>query len=202
MSNGQEAMHEDRHPSNASGGSRLEWVKIICLCVGFAALYGILHDQVTARVCVEYFTIGHSPIFQTESPTLLALGWGVIATWRAGLAIGWIAACLARLGTWPKVGARDLVRPLLVLSVVVGVASFCAGVAGYLAANAGWTTLPTGWFDAVPKRRHAVFIADLWAHRTAYLIGLLGGVATCIRVLRLRRLAGNDERIINTTKGR
>jgi hypothetical protein len=52
--------------------------------VGFAALaaivYGIGHDQVTAHLCVEYFTIGHPPIFPTASPFLLALGWGVIAT--------------------------------------------------------------------------------------------------------------------------
>jgi hypothetical protein len=28
-------------------------------------------------VCVEYFTIGHQPIFHTDDPTLLAFGWGV-----------------------------------------------------------------------------------------------------------------------------
>jgi hypothetical protein len=32
-------------------------------------VYGIVHDQVTARVCVEYFTVGHPPVFQTNSDT-------------------------------------------------------------------------------------------------------------------------------------
>jgi hypothetical protein len=59
----------------------VESLKIIVLCIVAAMVYGILHDQVTARVCVEYFTIGHPPIFHTDDPTLLAFGWGVIATW-------------------------------------------------------------------------------------------------------------------------
>ena len=30
---------------------------IVLMCVAAAVLYGIAHDQITARVCVEYFTI-------------------------------------------------------------------------------------------------------------------------------------------------
>ncbi len=58
----------------------MEELKIIILCLGAAVGYGIAHDQVTARVCVEYFTVGHPPVFQTDSPMLLGLGWGVLAT--------------------------------------------------------------------------------------------------------------------------
>ena len=60
-------------------------VAIVVLCIGSAVIYGILHDQITARICVEYFTIGHPPIFPTESPTLLGIGWGILATWWVGL---------------------------------------------------------------------------------------------------------------------
>ena len=49
---------------------------ILC-CV----IYGIIHDQITARLCVEYFTVFHPPVFATQNPTLLGLGWGIIATW-------------------------------------------------------------------------------------------------------------------------
>ena len=41
----------------------MEILKIAGLCILSAIFYGVLHDQVTARVCVEYFTIGHPPIF-------------------------------------------------------------------------------------------------------------------------------------------
>ena len=55
--------------------------EIILGCVVASVIYGVIHDQITARICVEYFTIGHPPVFGTDSPTLLGLGWGVIATW-------------------------------------------------------------------------------------------------------------------------
>ena len=58
----------------------MESLKIVVGRVLAAILYGIVHDQFTARICVEYFTVFHLSIFQTHSPTLLAYGWGVIAT--------------------------------------------------------------------------------------------------------------------------
>jgi hypothetical protein len=36
-------------------------------------LYGIMHDQITARIRIEYFTVDHPGIFGTDSPTLLGL---------------------------------------------------------------------------------------------------------------------------------
>lgn len=33
-------------------------IAIVLLCIASAVVYGILHDQITARLCVEYFTIG------------------------------------------------------------------------------------------------------------------------------------------------
>lgn len=74
----------------------MESLKIILLCILSAVLYGILHDQVTARVCVEYFTVAHPPIFHTTSPTLLAIGWGILATWWVGLILGVPAAVVSR----------------------------------------------------------------------------------------------------------
>jgi hypothetical protein len=49
---------------------------IIGLCILSAVAYGIVHDQISARICVEYFTIGHPPIFDTDDSTLLGIGWG------------------------------------------------------------------------------------------------------------------------------
>ncbi len=80
----------------------IESLKIIVFCIVAAIVYGILHDQVTARVCVEYFTIGHPPIFHTDDPTLLAFGWGVIATWWMGAILAVPAVLTSRVGSWPK----------------------------------------------------------------------------------------------------
>jgi hypothetical protein len=54
----------------------MQFLAIVLISIVAAISYGILHDQITARVCVEYFTMGHAPIFGTDDPTLLGLGWG------------------------------------------------------------------------------------------------------------------------------
>ena len=49
----------------------MQAVLIFLLSIAAAVTYGIVHDQVTARVCVEYFTIGHPSILGgTQDPTL------------------------------------------------------------------------------------------------------------------------------------
>jgi len=74
----------------------MQALAIIAMCVAMAVAYGIVHDQITVRICLEYFTVGHPPVFPTSDPTLLALGWGVIATWWVGLLLGILLACAAR----------------------------------------------------------------------------------------------------------
>jgi hypothetical protein len=165
----------------------VESLKIIVLCIVAAIVYGILHDQVTARVCVEYFTIGHPPIFHTEDPTLLAFGWGVIATWWMGLILSIPAILTARVGSWPKFDAADLVRPVCFLLIVMACCSLLAGIAGYLTASAGGVQLIGSLAYRVPAAKHVAFLADLWAHLTAYGVGFFGGIALSIWVLFRRR---------------
>src|SRR3954463_4822555 len=98
----------------------MQVIAIVFLCMAAAVIYGILHDQVTARICVEYFTIGHPPVFGTDDPTLLRLGWGVIATWWVGLILGVLLAVASRAGPWPKRSAAHLLRPLIIMLSVVG----------------------------------------------------------------------------------
>src|SRR5690606_31679593 len=86
--------------------------RIVALSIAAAIVYGIVHDQVTVRVCVEYFTIGHAPLFATESPTLLAVCWGIAATWWVGLLLGLPLAFTALRGPRPVRTASSLVRPI------------------------------------------------------------------------------------------
>src|SRR2546428_5874010 len=99
----------------------MESLKSILLRILAAVVYGILHDQVTARVCVEYFTIGHAPIFGTDDPTLLGLGWGVLATWWMGLLLGVPLAVAARAGSRPKRSVGSLLRPIAWLLGVMAI---------------------------------------------------------------------------------
>ena len=153
----------------------MEALKIFALCVVAAVVYGILHDQVTARVCVEYFTIGHPPVFNTESPTLLAIGWGIIATWWVGVMLGVPTALACRMGSWPKFTAGQLVKPIAILLVVMAIGALVAGIAGYKAAQAGKIQLLEPLASRVAPEKHAAFLADLWAHLASYGVGFVGG---------------------------
>src|SRR4030095_141004 len=115
----------------------MESLKIILLSIAAAVAYGIIHDQITARICVEYFTIGHPPVFGTEDPTLLGMGWGVIATWWVGFMLGVPLAICARAGSRPERAALSLVRPLLILMAVNAACALVAGLIGWQLALAG-----------------------------------------------------------------
>ncbi len=51
-------------------------------------LYGIINNQITIRICKEYFTIFHRQVINTDNITLIALAWGVLATWWLGILMG------------------------------------------------------------------------------------------------------------------
>ena len=157
-------------------GDLLAEVKIVTLCVGAAVLYGILHDLVTAHVCVEYFSVGHPRVIASDHPILLALVWGVLGTWYVGAVLAIPLVCGARLGAAPPWAWRRLVRPLAVLLVVMACAALVAGISGHgLALRFGWP-LPGGLSDDIPRERHARFIADLCAHGASYGVGFVGGL--------------------------
>ena len=162
-------------------------LKIILLCILVAIVYGILHDQVTARVCVEYFTVGHAPIFPTESPTLLAFAWGTFATWWVGLILGVVAALVSRVGSWPKLNAVNLVRPIAGLLIIMAVASLLTGITGYQLAKSNHMVLSEPYGSRIPKDHHWGFFADSLAHLAAYLVGALGGVILCVQAMVQRR---------------
>lgn len=161
-------------------------IRIVLLCIFAAILYGIVHDQVSARVCIEYFTIGHAPIFLTNNPTLLGLGWGAIATWWVGLLLGIPLAIVARAGSRPKRSVKSLIRPIGYLLSTMAIAALASGIVGWLLARAGAITLMGRAARRVSPDRHPVFLADLWAHSASYLVGLVGGVVVLVLVWRSR----------------
>ncbi len=107
----------------------MQSLAIILLCISSAICYGVLHDQVTARICVEYFTLGHPPLLDTDDPTVRGFAWAVVARWWVGLLLGVPLAIAARAGRRPKLDVRNLIQPILVLLIVT---AFCAALMGNL----------------------------------------------------------------------
>src|SRR5574341_1470889 len=132
----------------------VEGLKIVALSVAAAVLYGILHDQVTARVCVEYFTVAHPRIIESEDPTLLGIAWGIGATWWMGLLLGIPLAACARAGSRPKLAGRDLVRPVAWLLAVMGTLALLGGLAGGIATATGGVWLPEPLASRIPREKH------------------------------------------------
>ena len=165
----------------------MKWLLIVAMSIGVCIAYGLIHDQITVRICLEYFTVGHPPVFSTQDPTLLAIGWGVLATWWVGVLLGVPLATAARCGSWPKREPGSLIRPLIRLAVGVAVVAAISGVMGGVAARTGLVHLTAPFDELVPRDRHIPFLVDLWTHNASYLAGFMGGCALIGLVLLDRR---------------
>jgi len=163
----------------------LESFKIIALATLAAILYGILHDLVTTRICLEYFTIFHPPLFNgTTNPTLLALGWGVIATWWVGLPLGIILAICSRSGKLPKRSARQLLKPLTITLLILAALAALSGIIGYHLTASGRYIPPNEITSAFLRPEHIpFFIADAFTHLASYAFGALLGLALSLYTL-------------------
>ena len=164
----------------------MNYLATIVLCILAAIGYGVVHDQITARICVEYFTIGHPPVFHTSDPTLLGLGWGIIATWRVGLFQGIPLAVCAHAGKRLQRSTRSLIRPIACLLGIMACCASIAGVMGFLAAKTHQVFLLEPLASDVPQDRHVAFLTDLWIHNASYLGGFIGGIVLCAMVSRSR----------------
>lgn len=165
----------------------MQSLRIIGLAIGCCVTYGILHNQLTARICVEYFTIGHPPVFPTHDPTLLGLGWGVLATWWVGAILGVSLAIAARYGSAPKQSAVTLIRPMLGVMCCSALFAVVLGGIGYVAARNGWVFLVGELAVRVPSEKHVYFLTDLWAHSASYFAGFVGGLMVVVHTWRTRQ---------------
>ena len=166
--------------------------------IGAACLYGIINDQITARICPEYFSQGfhknmrdrwNGPILgrakkileQTKSPTVVASIWGPIATWFVGAGLGIPAAMAARIGSWPQLGVQELVKPIAVTLAITGMGALIAGAIGYKKAGdenyrKKFRTFNGNDMKGVPVEAERGFITDAYAHGAAYGAGTLAGI--------------------------
>ncbi|MBS0191932.1 MAG: hypothetical protein U0573_04675 [Phycisphaerales bacterium] len=165
-----------------------ETIKIVACCIAAAAIYGVVHDQITARICIEYFTVAHPRLIDSSSPTAIGLAWGVAATWWVGLGLGILLSLAARVGTWPRRKWRDLIRPISLLLVVM---AFYACFWGWLLPQ---IPVPPGggglWGGRIPAEKYRAFLVCCGAHGASYEAGFWGGLALCAWTLWGRKRAG------------
>jgi len=170
----------------------LQFVLIVGMAITAAVVYGILLDLVTAHLCVEYFTIAHPRIVESENPVALALVWGVVATWWMGLLLGIPLAMACRAGKRPKQSALDVAPMVGKLLVATACCATVAGLAAYGLSTLGVLTVPTFYLKLIPTEALPRFAAVFWAHNASYAASVLGGLIVIVRVWRARRGSSGD----------
>jgi hypothetical protein len=163
----------------------LGFIRIVLLVIVAAVLYGLAHDQVTIRISPEYFTLGHPRIIDTDSITLIALAWGVVATWWMGLILGVPVALCCTVGTWPRLGARDVALPLAMVLAVMAVGAAISALAARQSAI-GFPVTEMRGVKLSPEQQRSFFVAFA-AHNASYFIGATGGGALCVAAIVMRR---------------
>ncbi len=160
--------------------------RVILVSLLAAIAYGIIHDQITAHICVEYFSVAHPPLFHTDSPTILAFCWGVSATAALGAVFGTILANVSQSEGWPPYPLGKLCRSLLILLAAMALAAYLAGVLGFELSRHSIIALPDTFAELIPRSRHDRFMAVWFAHCASYIAGLAGGAFLVIRIWRQR----------------
>ncbi len=166
--------------------------------IAAACIYGIVNDQVSARVCPEYFSKGFhrknvidkfpdgwlkNTLLTTNSPTKLGLLWGVIGTWWMGAGLSVPVMASARIGSWPKMSMKELIKPTGIALGVMGLCSLIEGLRGYRLAASGLinrSSFAAYVTAGVPNDSMNVFLADVYAHNAAYASGVCAALGlTC-----------------------
>lgn len=160
--------------------------EVVIITAVAACIYGIAHDQVTVRLCIEYFSVAHPPLFRTSSPTLLAICWGIAATLPIGTAMGVVLALVSKSGDAPPYPTWRVARGVGVLFCAMALGALLLGCLGYGLAQRGVVAVPAAWADEIPLEKHHRFMAAWFAHGASYFIGSVGGAFFCWQIWKRR----------------
>jgi hypothetical protein len=152
------------------------------MLLGIAVLsgYGMLQDQVSARLCPEYFTKLHPPVPGVTDPTLLGIAWGFLGAWWGGAALGYAAGIAATIGTRPPLQVRELVRPMLVLMTVVATVTAVTGVNVAVHAELFGVSMDSNSAELVPPERRRAALVVACYHFSAYATAILGSIVLTV----------------------
>jgi hypothetical protein len=162
------------------------FLKTIATCILASVLYGLIHDQITIRICPQYFTIWHPHVIETDSLTVLALVWGVIATWWMGAFLGILVGGSATFGQWPIPSFNYIFKCIL---WIMGASAIGAILAGLIAwqihaiAPAFIMREQIASLDLETQRR---FTIDLFIHNASYNVAPIGAIIASIFIWRRR----------------
>ena len=153
-------------------------IRIVFDTVVAACTLGICLDLVTAHVAVEYFTVHHPKVVESKSPIVMALIWGVGASWWFG-AIGGLFLAFVNSRRQVPFTAKAI-RPMVWRA--------CASLWASMIALLG---LVYGFIGLIPiRQRRPTFDFDrrlmsvALTHMTEYVLGTITVVIMAVIVWR------------------
>ncbi len=151
---------------------------IILGSIGLACLLGLALDVVTANVAVEYFTVYHPYVVDSQSPWVMAGIWGIIASWWFGAIVGLI---LAWINHWRAV-------PLRPRRVLAHVFRACAWLWAIMIGLLIVTYFGMGMIAGGHRGPHFEANRRLWAvsiaHGSEYILGAIALVLVGRKIKR------------------
>lgn len=166
--------------------------RAMLLGIGLLSGYGMIQDQVSTRLCPEYFTHFHNPIPGVTDPTLMGVAWGFLGAWWGGALFGYFAGLTATIGKTPPLNVRQLVLPMALTVLAVGGA---VAVTGWVVASyADQLNVEVDQYIAGPvpaERRRALMVVACY-HQAAYILSIVGSIACCVWVAHARRTARRE----------
>lgn len=161
----------------------MQALKIVFASVAAAILYGIVHEEITSWLSVEYFTLDHERWPTLPSPALSGLAWGA----ALGLAVGVLVALAARVGARAKLELPDVRVSIAVFFVALFLLALMALAMGWAGAVGEKFHPPAEIQSELTRERWRHFVAAEWAHSATFGFGALGGLALCAHVMLVRR---------------
>lgn len=143
-----------------------------------ACCLGIAMDLVTANVAVDYFTVVHPKMVESKSPWVMALVWGVAASWWFGAGAGFILGIVNARRKFPLSPRRirgEFGRACIALWFTL----MMILAATYLLIGLMPAHLRRPTFD-YDRRMMAVALT----HLTEYALGLVALIVVAIRIRR------------------
>lgn len=156
--------------------------KIILTSIFLAIIYGIIHDLITTQICIEYFTITHPKIIESQNPVVLAFLWGTIATWWVGLIFGILIVFANSFGKSRSLHLKELFPLLLKFFVILFGFALFAGLVGYFLTETKVIHLVDRLKSQLKNFDESRFLAVGWTHGASYILGMIGILILCFKI--------------------
>lgn len=160
--------------------------RAMLLGIGLLSGYAAVQDQVSTRLCPEYFTHFHNPIPGLTDPTLTGITWGFLGAWWGGALLGYFAGMAATVGKRPPLTVRELIWPMgLTVLAVAGVTAITGGAVA-LYSDQLMVEVNQSAAGPVPAERRRALLVVCCYHLAAYISAVVASLVCCVWIARER----------------